>query len=313
VTDQPTAGADNAVAVAGVLPRNGIGINFDNPCFTYGEVESGPDVETYNNYVESSLDMSSSRCASTTRGSLNHVEVQLSQTQVTIWASDAGGANFRELYTAPISLNFSRGYVFFQTNERAPAKYNFVPDYANYYWSDLGFDGPNVSNGEIGYSVPDALTPDPNTDPFYNGAPNVAYGINSTPDQMVTCCDAFGNETPIPNLSIPNVNLTGVTRAEFTFDLYYGYTGALTPQNAVLNYSVNRGPLQSAAADANPVAEQICSGCPGPGGGGGVEYVIPVPVASLVNGTNTLDLAVEGGNNSYPPMLTSVDLLTFTS
>ena len=47
-------------------------------------------------------------------------------------------------------------------------------------------------------------------------------------------------------------------------------------------------------------------------GGESVPYAFGVPLTSLVAGTNTVTFQVANGANSYPPVLTSVDLLTFT-
>jgi hypothetical protein len=317
ITDQPTAGAEDSVQVDGLLPRNGIGFDFWGcpNVSNNGTIGGLASVLTYNNYVETNITSTSSvsGCYATTHGSLNHFEIQLSPTSVSVWASDAGGSNFKKIFSAPVNLGFSQGYVSFQANERAPAKYQtqfgITPTYANYYWSDLGFDGPAVNTGEVGYSVPDALTPDPND----GNAPNVGYGILNNPSTLDTCC-AGGSETTFPSLSIPNVNLAGATAAYLTFDVSYVYINNFGVSNVALQYSLNGGPLQSPNPAPNPVAQHQCSGCPGaPLGGDGVSYVFPVSLASLVNGTNTVTFSVPNSNNSFPPVVTGVDLLTFTN
>jgi hypothetical protein len=308
ITDQPTAGADDAEQVNGLLPRNGIGLDFWGQCNSGGSETGVGGAYTYNNYVETNItgNATVNNCVTGTAGTLNHFEIQLSTSQVSVWGSDAGGANFREIFSAPISLNFSTGYVFFQTNERAPVKYGDNPPYANYYWSGMGFDGPKVNTGEIGYSVPDALTPDPT----HNSAPNVGYGILNNPATMDTCCTG-STPTDISSLSIPNVSLAGVKSAYLTFDVNDTYTQSFTPSTAALQYSLNGGPLQSPNPEPNYAAQDVCTACPGPSGGGGVSYVFPVPVSSLLNGTNTVNFVVPGSNNGYPPILSSLDLLTF--
>jgi hypothetical protein len=41
--------------------------------------------------------------------------------------------------------------------------------------------------------------------------------------------------------------------------------------------------------------------------------VFPVPLSELVNGTNMVSFAVPNSNDGYPPVVTSVDLLTLTN
>jgi hypothetical protein len=333
ITDQPTAGADDASQVLGLLPRNGIGIDFTGqqcnnaPPKTEGAVGN---VFTYSNYVQTDITNSnavtSNPCYATRTGSLNHFEVSLSQSQVTVWASDYSTndgqsyPNFKEVFSAAINLSFSQGYVFFQTAERAPVKYasqfNISPGYANYYWSDLGFDGPVVSTGEKGYSLPDALTVDPNSSngeiPL-NNALNVGYGLLNNPTTIATCCNK-GADTDLSSFNIPGVNLNGVNSAYLSFDVDYTYISpGFTTSNVNLHYSLNGGPWLDPDPEPDYVGENTCSNCPGPVGGGEVAYNFPVPLADLINGTNTLNFSVPGSNNGYPPILTSLDLLTFTT
>jgi hypothetical protein len=309
------------------LPRNGIGINFDNGCGTTNasSVEVG-NVFTYNNYVETQIAGGDGSCVATQRGSLNHIEIRLSTTNVQVWASDDspdGGKtfpNFKEIFSSPINLSFSQGYVHFQQAERAPVKYatefNISPGYANNYWSDMGFDGPTVNTGEVGYSVPDALTPDPDSGQsgVDLGALNVGYALLNSPTTIASCCNE-GNRTTFNSFSLPNVKTQGVTAADLTFDVAYTYAFGLTTSNTALQYSINGGPLLNPQPSSEPnyAAEDLCPGCPGnPVGGGGVPYSFPIPLNDLVSGTNTITFSVANSPNSYPPILTSLDLLTFT-
>jgi hypothetical protein len=187
--------------------------------------------------------------------------------------------------------------------------------YANYYWSDLGFDGPTVNTGETGYSVPDALTPDPANNGSIDtiGAPNIGYSILNSPAALDTCCNG-STPTDIGSLSIPNVDLAGVKAAYLSFDEGNTYTGGYTAADAELEYSVNGGPLTAVNPQPNYAAQQICSGCPGaPFGGGEVTVLFPVPLSDLTAGTNTVTFAVPNSDNGYPPIVTGVDLDTFTN
>jgi hypothetical protein len=316
VTDQPSAGATNAAQVLGVLPDNGVGVNFDNDCGDPSTEVGVGGVFTYSNYAETYIANPSVTCVPTQRGSLNHIQVQLSQTNIAVYASAPstnGGQTFpanQLLFSTPISLNFTRGYVHFQENERAPLKYTnefgITPTYANNYWSDLAFDGPVINSGEVGYSVPDALTTDPS-----NGADNVGYGLLVNPTSTYTCCSG-ANQTTIGPFSISKVSVAGVTSAELTFDVSYTYAFSLTTSNVALQFKINGGPWQNPNPAPNYTAEYACTNCPGPNGGGGVPYTVTVPVNDLVSGTNTIAFQAANSPNSYPPVLTSLDLLTFT-
>ncbi len=341
VTQTPDAGDSNESQVTGITPQNGIGINFDNACGTNGAVigEVGG-VYVYNNYTETEISNTlpapsctttptstcTGACITTSRGHLNHIEVKLSQTSVSVYGTNysTNGQTFPSqvlLFSAPISLNFNRGYVHFQEAERAPAKYEplgFGIDqpYTNNYWSDLGFDGPVINTGEVGYSVPDALTPDPDSgssEVNTLGAPNIGYSLLNNPISISTCCRASGQQSSVGPFSIPNVKLSGVASAKLTFLVAYTYANTLSLSNVALQYSINGGPWLNPSPEPNYAAEDACaSSCPGPSGGGGVLYDFPIPLSDLVNGTNTLSFSVPNGWNSFPPILSSVDLLTFT-
>jgi hypothetical protein len=310
VTEDPTIGVSNSTQVLGLLPRNGVGFNFDDPCNTQGDQVRIDDVFVSTNYVETKVPNSLSTCIATKRGSLNHIEVHLSQTSIEVWASDYstdGGVTFpplQKILSAPIQLGFSRGYVHFQQNERAPVKYKdefqISPGYANNYWSRFAFDGPVIA-AEVGYALPDALTPNPN-----GQGRNVAYAALNGPYQVETCCDA----TPV-TLSVTNVDTSGVTRAALSFGAFYTYANTATPDNVALHYSLNGGPWRTPDPQPSLKAEQSCDGCPGPVGGGGVLYNFDVPVTDLKNGTNTILFGVDNTVNAWPAQIAGIDLLTY--
>ena len=288
VTDQPDPAANNSAQVTGLLPRNGIGINFDNPC--------NVGIFTYTNYTETPIPNTNTTCITTQRGSLNHIEIRLSQTHVEVWASDYSTDNgktfptLKRIASTPINLNFTRGYVHYQQAERAPLKYttefNITPTYANNYWSNLGFDGPTLPT-ETGYSVPDALTPN-------NGALNVGYNIPTTGRTF----------------TIPNIATTGITTAKLTFAIYYTFAGPLTTTNNTLHYSINDGPWLQPTNPPNTPAITTCNACPGPTGGGGIPYAFTIPTTNLTTGTNTITIKIDNTWDSYPPVLTALDLHT---
>jgi hypothetical protein len=187
VTNDPNPGANNTEKVTGLIPRNGVGVNMDDSCGMPATHMRVNRVYTFADYTESNTPLNNTACVLTQRGSLNHIEVRLSQTSIEVWASDFspdGGVtfpSFRRIGSAAISLGFATGYVHFHQEERAPVKYatqfNISPGYTDNYWGALGFDGPTLP-GDTGYAVPDALTVNP------NGGLNLGYGLLTNPNSM---------------------------------------------------------------------------------------------------------------------------------
>jgi hypothetical protein len=309
VTDEPTAGANNTVKVTGVIPGNGVGVNFDDPCNTQATQMRVNSAYVFVDYTESQVPLSNTTCVRTQRGSLNHIEVRLSQTNIQIWASDFSTdngqtfPNFRLIGEAAIDLSFTTGYVHFQQEERAPAKYaegfGISPAYANNYWSNPGFDGP-VLAADTGFQVADPLTSGP------HGALNLGYGLLTNPNSTYTCCP----QTTVEPLSLDNVDLAGVSMAKLTFDVFYTpLDGTPTSASTInLQYRLNGGTWQASNVDhvkaLNGGAWQADSAR------WTVAYAESVAVSELRSGVNTLEIKTDGTLNSYPPILSNVELLT---
>jgi hypothetical protein len=307
ITQEPNPGATNQEQVVGVIPRNGVGFNIDDQCSSpTGTAARIDHVYTYAGYVETPVAINSSVCIQTQRGSLNHIEVRINQTNIEIWGSDFstdGGntfPNFRLIGQAAISLPFSVGYVHFQSQERAPVKYSFSPTYAANYWSGLGFDGPVVSP-EVAYEVPDALTS--NT----SGGVNLGYGLETNPNSTYTCCP---NVTISP-FTLSNVNASGVSSAKLTFSIFYTLVNPAT--GISVHYRLNGGPWQTPNPSPDYSKAFFCGSCPFPPGDAGwsIAYSFPVAVTDLVQGTNTVEVAADGECNCYPPSMGNIELLTF--
>jgi len=289
VTEEPAPAANDMGQVTGFRPKNGIGVNFDNTCNTTGQ--TGFDVFTFSNYAESRVINNNSTCFTAQRGVLNHIEIDLSQTQISIWASDAGGANFRQIASAPISLSFSKGYVHFQADSRAPDKYGGSVFRTAYYWDALGFDGPTGTPVENGYSAPDSLT-------TTSDGVNIGYPLLTNP-------------YVVPALNVQGVNTSGMTSAQLSFEIAFIWANGSTPQNLVVHYSLNGGALHDAVMP-DMTAATDCGNCPGPPPENwGVPFVTPIIASELVSGTNTIRIFTDNSTNSFPPVLANVDLLVF--
>jgi len=314
VTDEPNAGANDTTPVTGEIPRNGLGMNFDDNCGTSATQMRVNNVYVFNNYAETQVPLSNTACVQTQRGFLNHIEVRLSQTTVEVWASDYSPdgqtyPNFRQVGSAPISLGFSRGYVHFQQEERAPVKYaiqfNISPGYTNNYWSNLGFDGPVVA-GDTGYEIPDPLTSNP------NGGLNLGYGLLTAPYSTYTCCSA-GAPTTIAPFVLPNVDLTGVTSAKLTFGVTYTFDATHTPSTIAFHYRINGGTWKNPNPSPDYSKAFYCATCPFPPANNAswaAAYSFPVVLSDLKQGSNTIEFSVDGTMNGYPPVLANIDLLS---
>jgi hypothetical protein len=303
VTDEPQSGADHQSTVVGTIPRNGIGLSFDDPCGpgdgTHMRINT---VYVYQNWVESTVPVNNQQCVTTQRGVLNHIEVRLSTSSVEIWASDAGGGNFRQIGQAPISLPFSVGYVHFQEEERAPVKYaqgfNVSPGYASNYWDNFAFDGP-AGQADTGYQVPDALTTN------QTSGLNLGYALLNSPNVTYTCCP----QTTVGPLSLGNVSLTGVGSAKATFSVFYTLTdGTHTASTINLQYRLNGGTWHT--PDPGPDYTRVFKNG-GSDASWAVAYSFPVAVSELRQGANTIEIKTDGTSNGYPPVLANVELLTF--
>jgi hypothetical protein len=279
---------------------------------------------SYSNYAETPVNTGSTQppCVKALRGSLNHIEVRVSATHVEVWMSDFspdGGRtfpNFQRVFSADIQLPFARGYVHYQQAERAPIKYatefDISPGYATNYWSGLGFDGPIVG-GEVGYEVPDALTPGPG-DPAAgaSGALNLGYALLSSPQSTATCC-ANGARTTVPAFALPGVSLVGVSQTMLTFTVDFTFASQANPMTVGLAYRFN-GKAWHTVAMPDMNAATYCSGCPQPAGPGevpGVAFAVQVDASDLTTGTNTVEFSATGTWDSYPAVIGNIDLLTF--
>ena len=321
VTDQPSPGANDLKQMTGLTPRNGVGVDFDWDCTTpYAQTGVG-EIYTYSNYAESSAYSGNNAgpCVATSKGSLNHFEIDLSQTNIAIWGSDYstdGGQtfpNFRQLASVPLSLPFSVGYVHYQVGIRAPQKYlgefNLDHPYAVYHWKDLGFDGPARPADRV-YQVADALGQGP------NGGVNLGYKVvdatQGTAQGMYACCP----DTKVQPFTLQNVDLTNATGAQVTLDAFETQADSFNANTLAIRYRLNGGPWE----DPSPVppyatmVNQNCPGCPGAltSENWWMALSLPISLADLKPGTNTLEFTSANASQGYPLVLSNIDLVVST-
>jgi hypothetical protein len=265
IADQPVAdpftheGSDN-------LPRNGFGIRFagctNNVCAD-GKAEVGVDSAIMvNNYVgndsffQGTLEVDSLGVVlqSMQPGQLNHYEVQVSQNQIDVYATNAftGPLNLTNtplvhIATIPnANLNFSRGFIYIEDVHYNADKFN-TQRLHSFTWDNVGFDGPILPR-DLAFDVPDNDVPD-NSAQAGPGVPATDLGY-------------FDGSTSL-DLTVPGV--TGIASASgvlLTFDIFS------PTARTTLDVAVN-GNAISVPVNSNTLAVQV-------------------PLSAVLTGNNTL-------------------------
>jgi hypothetical protein len=295
----------------GPVPRNGLTLRFSG----FAECPSAVaphNTFVYNNYVGTIVTPTfnhSNGCAKVSRGSLNHFEVQVSQSHIDVYGSDFSTdngrtfSNYKLLYSANINLPFTRGYVHFNSKNHATVKYGFGPN-AVFHWDNIGFDGPVISVPRA-YEITDNTTVT-----TYNGSQRQNLGYQLLDATTGKPAGIYSPSTKINSLAFQNVNTSGITSATLTLNAFFN-TVTHAPHstwgiryrlngNTWRNYNLTTGDL----AGINAIA-----GAPL----GILSLSIDVPTADLVSGTNTLELLPLDAPMDYPPVVANIDLLLGTS
>lgn len=89
---------------------------------------------------------------------LNHIEVHVSQSQIDVYATDAGTTSpLKHIAVIPnANLSFTRGLVWIEDAHYNASKGNGQTEHT-FAWDNVGFDGP-VLPRDLGFDAPDALT-----------------------------------------------------------------------------------------------------------------------------------------------------------
>jgi hypothetical protein len=229
------------------------------------------DINVYDNYQESQSNDHSSSCFSTAPDMANHFQIRISQTRVEVWASNDDGSNFSLRLARNVNLGFTRGYVSFEHAQYNADKFNDMNP-TTYHWHAISFDGP-VLPLDRDYQVPDALVPRP------DGTVNLGY------------------QTPTQTFSLPGGNPSGASKAYVTANVYW-YSSPLA-----LTVTVNGHAYTAPAPDPNTNQDPF-----------GVSHryqwsyiLLPVNLADLAAGTNTVQIANTGCSDQCPTVA-NVDL-----
>jgi hypothetical protein len=176
ITDQPIPGPFAHEATWISVPRNGFGIRFagfvngsgqPNPCPEGSPPYIGADgfivinnFVTHDNGNTGGVTVQGIDCVkeSTGPGQFNHYEIDVSQTMIDVYGTDAGTTSpLKHLTHIPVNLTFSRGLVWIEDAHYNGNKFNSQGTHT-FSWDNVGFDGP-VLPRDLTFDVPDALTP----------------------------------------------------------------------------------------------------------------------------------------------------------
>jgi hypothetical protein len=287
-----------------VIPRNAFEVQFENTCA--GRV---PDdefsirfVELIQNYAHTELGADNPACVKTAQGKLNHIEIDVSQTKIDVYASPYSddGVTFAPLVlikSVAVSLPFSRGYVSISVHNHATMKYsdNHALDAWIARWDNVGFDGPVISNWRE-YEIQDSLFP--SMDSWNRSGPvvNIGYRV------------ADVSTGPAQTLTFHDVDLTGAQSAQISLSSYYNPVGAQA-EMFVLKYRLNG----KAWHDRPLTPAEVALFTPGNNNTEGeLGEMLDVPLSDLVQGNNTLEFVTENVSQAYPPLVANIDLILTT-
>jgi hypothetical protein len=269
----------------------------------------------YNNYVGTIITPTfdhADGCVDTSQGSLNHFELQISQTHIDVYGSDFSPdngqtfPNYKRLYSADIDLPFTRGYVHFNARNHATVKYGFGLD-AVFHWDNLGFDGPVIAAPRA-YEIPDNTTMTNNglLDIQFNGSPAQNLGYLLLDETTGKSAGIYDPVSKINALTFQNVNIAGATSATLTMNAFFNAAGNPADTSWGINYRFNGGAWRTRNLTAGDMAViNAIAGAPW----GVLAMLIDVPVTDLVQGTNTMELLPLNAPMDYPPVVTNIDLL----
>ena len=190
-------------------------------------------------------------------GNMNHVELHISQSQIDVYATDAGTmAPLKHIAVVPnANLSFTRGLIWIEDVHYNAAKFGGQAQHT-FAWDNVGFDGP-VLPRDLSFDAVDALT----AVAGYPGKLNL--GWSSPP----------GNG---PQLTIANVSgMQNAAAALLTFNFFH-YDAPNT-----ITYVVN-GHMHSVAwpfPDKSFLSWRTLA--------------VPVPVSDVVEGTNTVSITAD--------------------
>jgi hypothetical protein len=297
VTDQPVPDPFTHESTWLSAPRNGFGIRFAgctdsggnaNGCFPDGNNGLGVDsAVTADNYsLNDSFNGGSLKVIGyhdvlkSGPGQMNHYEVQVAQNDIEVYGTNPFSGTWNpsvdplvHLASIPnVNLNFSRGLVWLEDVHYNADKFN-TQRTNTFTWNDIGFDGP-VLPRDLAFDAADNNVPVSNIDG--TGTPGINTAWTVQPNSSI-------------NLAVPGVNgVANAAGALVTFN-FYAETVLGTLNVAVNGHAISiPWPYPDVTEDSDRTV------------------AIPVPLADVVTGNNTLTFYTTG---SYALDIMNVDLI----
>ena len=291
----------------GPVARSGLMLKWSNSCAQNSNAIAMGNTMVYNNYAPTvivpTFDVGGAACPRTRQGSLNHFEIQVSQTHIDIYGSDYSNddgqtfPNFHKIYSANLSLPFTRGYVHVSARNHATKKYGFGPDFV-YHWDNIGFDGPVVSEWRA-YEIPDNNTVGTGSNSAFR---NLGYllldGTTGKPAGI------YDPSNRLSSLQFQNVNVGGAIAARLSMNTYFNTIAHVA--NATWGWSLrlNGGPWRNRFLTPTEVLA-----INNPGSAGNLAMLMDVPVGDLRAGSNSLEMLPLNAPMDYPPAVANIDLI----
>jgi hypothetical protein len=251
-----------------------------------------PRLRTYSQHRETTLSDENgfaNWCTSNIRtapGRLNHVEIRISQSHIEVLMTDASndGVTFgplKKVFSAPLSLSFTRGFVTLGVHNHATEKYGGLPSWT-VLWDDIAFDGPQLT--------PTRVTQVPNAGVLSGGGMNIGYSLPNS---------ASGSATPA--LPLPDVSTANAANARLVFDMAADPISNRNWSSWRVNFRLNGGPWHSIAFSADELAMMDRAG----------SYIFstPIDVGELVNGANSVQFSGTNFYSGFQPYIGNIDLV----
>jgi hypothetical protein len=293
----------------GPVPKNGLMMKLSDNCASSGTAIRPGNTLVYTNYLPAtitpSFTVNGTGCPKTRQGSLNHFEVQLSAQHVDIYGSDYSTdngqtfPNFRKIYSADLSVPFTRGYVHVSARNHATLKYGFGPDFV-YHWDNIGFDGPVVSNWRA-YEIADNNTPGVNQSDGNSAIHNLGYrlldGTNGPPAGIYDPVNRLGP------FQFQGVDVSGAVAARLTMNAFFNAVSHSATTTWGWTFRFNGGTWRTRSLTSAEVQAINTAGS-----AGNTTLVMDVPVADVHAGSNTLEMLPVNAPMDYPPAVANIDL-----
>jgi hypothetical protein len=296
----------------GPIPRHGLMVALSGS--TSAGIYTGVGtVYLYTSYSKAAItptfELTGTSRPTTVQDKPNHFEILLSSTRLQVWASDHsvdGGRtfpNFRLIWDGAVTMPFTRGYVHFGIRNHAAVKYSHPATYV-YHWDNVRFDGPTLDIPRA-YEVADNTTSGTSTDTLELDFPyayrNLGYEVSDGSGRAEGIWSPTANISP---LSITGVDLTGMTVAQLTLNLFVNTISHTADVTWGLRYRWNGGTWRTRAFTAGEVTAVNLAGA-----AGYLGLLIDVTFADLTQGTNTIDFSTVNVPMDYAPIVQNIDLL----